>query len=243
MQVQSVDFGKGLTWYGDGWEIFKTNPGMWIVFIILLFVIAAVLALVPVLGPLLLSLIMPGLLGGILYSAREAAERREMDVNHLFVGFKEPKTRNALLVLGAVMVGASVIFMLIALILIGSSMGMAGMMNEGRHDMMAAGLGVGMLLAMLLMSAIGLLLSMAFFYAVPLIMFTAAEPVAAMKSSFAACLANILPLLLFSVAYIVLAAVAVIPFGLGMLVLLPVTFGAVYASYRDVYAVPPAAQP
>lgn len=243
MQVQSVDFGKGLTWYGDGWEIFKTNPGMWIVFIILLFVIAAVLALVPVLGPLLLSLIMPGLLGGILYSAREAAEGREMDVNHLFVGFKDTETRNALLVLGAVMVGASVIFMLIALILIGSSMGMAGMMNEGRHEVMAAGLGVGMLLAMLLMSAIGLLLSMAFFYAVPLIMFTATKPVAAMKSSFAACLANILPLLLFSVAYIVLAAVAVIPFGLGMLVLLPVTFGAVYASYRDVYAVPPAAQP
>jgi uncharacterized membrane protein len=133
--------------------------------------------------------------------------------------------------------------MLIALILIGSSMSMAGMMYEGHQDMLAAGLGVGMLLAMLLMSTIGLLLSMAFFYAVPLIMFAAAKPVAALKSSFAACLANILPLLLFSVVYIVLAAVAVIPFGLGLLVLLPVTFGAVYASYRDVYAVPPAVQP
>jgi uncharacterized membrane protein len=238
MQAQSVDFGKGLSWYGDGWEIFKGNPGMWIVFMILLFVIMAVLALVPVLGPLLLSLIMPGLLGGILYAAREAAAQREMDINHLFVGFKDVETRNALLVLGAVMVGASVIFMLIALILIGSSMSMAGMMNEGHQDMLAAGLGVGMLLAMLLMSTIGLLLSMAFFYAVPLIMFAAAKPVAAMKSSFAACLANILPLLLFSVVYIVLAAVAVIPFGLGMLVLLPVTFGAVYASYRDVFPPP-----
>ncbi len=238
MQTQSVDFGKGLAWYGGGWEIFKRNPGMWIVFMILLFVIAVILNLVPVLGSLLFALIMPGLFGGVLYSARELSEQREMDINHLFIAFKETGTRNSVLVLGAVMLGVNILFMLITLVLIGGGMGMAGMMGEGGHDMMTAGLGVGMLLALLLMSVIGLLLAMAFFYAVPLVMFAAAQPVAAMKSSFAACLANILPLLLFGVVYIVLAAIAVIPFGLGLLVLLPVTFGAVYASYRDVF--PPA---
>lgn len=236
MQTQSVSFDKGLAWYGAGWAIFMRNPGMWIVFMILLFVIAIVLNLVPVLGSLLFALIMPGLLGGVLYAAREAAEQREMDISHLFIAFKEDETRNAVLVLGAVMLGANILFMLITLILIGSSMGMAGMMQGNGHDAMAAGVGVGILLALLLLSVLGLLLSMAFFYAVPLVMFGAVKPVDAMKKSFNACLANILPLLLFGVVYIVLALIAVIPFGLGLLVLLPVTVGAIYASHCDVFS-------
>lgn len=238
MQAQGVDVGKGLAWYGDGWGIFTRNPGMWIVLMILLLVIAAVLNLVPLLGPLLFALLLPGLFGGVLYAAREASEQREMDVSHLFIGFKDSAMRNALLVLGAVLLGANILFMFFALLLIGSGMGMAGMLHHGEHEMLAAGLGAGMLLALLLLSLLGLLLSMVFLYAVPLVMFAAAEPVAAMKSSFAACLSNILPLLLFGVIYIVLATIAVLPFGLGLLVLLPVTFGALYASYRDIYAVP-----
>jgi uncharacterized membrane protein len=220
MQAQGVDMGKGLAWYGDGWEIFTRNPGMWIVLMILLLVIAAVLNLVPLLGPLLFALLLPGLFGGALYTAREAAEQREMDVSHLFIGFKDGAMRNALLVLGAVLLGANILFLFLALLLIGSGMGMAGM-----------------LLALLLLLLLGLLLSMVFLSAVPLVMFAAAEPVAAMKSSFSACLNNVLPLLLFGVIYIVLALIAMIPFGLGLLVLLPVTFGALYASYRDIYAV------
>lgn len=236
MRAQGVDFGKGLTWYGDGWEIFKRNPGMWIVFMILMFVIATVLSLVPLLGPLLLALVFPGLIGGLLYAARELWEQRVMDINHLFIAFREPGTRDAVLVLGAVALGANILLMLITLVLIGSSMGVAGMMNQGSHDVLAAGFSLGMLLALLLMSLLGLLLSMAFLYAVPLVMFAGTKPVDAMKSSFAACLANILPLSLFGIIYIVLTMIAIIPFGLGLLILLPVTFGAMYASYRDVYA-------
>lgn len=238
MQAQGVEPGKGLAWFGEGWEIFKRNLGMWIVCMILLLVIAVVLNLVPLLGPLLLALITPGLLGGMLYSARELNEQREMDISHLFIAFQQTETRNAMLVLGAVMLGANILFMLIALVLIGGGMGMAGMMEQGNHEMLAAGLGAGALLAMLLMLGLGMVLTMAFFYAVPLVMFAAAKPVDALKSSFAACLANILPLLLFGVIYIVLALIAMIPLGLGLLVLLPVTFGAVYASYRDVFPAP-----
>lgn len=240
MQMQSVEPGKGLAWFGDGWEIFKRNPGMWIVCMILLFVIAVVLNLVPLLGPLLLALLTPGLLGGMLYSARELSEQRAMDISHLFIAFQQTEMRNAMLVLGAVMLGANILFTFIALVLVGGSLGMAGMMEQGNHEMLAAGLGAGVVLAMLLMLGLGLVLTMAFFYAVPLVMFAAAKPVDALKSSFAACLANILPLLLFGVIYIVLALIAMIPLGLGLLVLLPVTFGAVYASYRDVFPAPAA---
>ena len=45
-----------------------------------------------------------------------------------------------------------------------------------------------------------------------------------------------LPLLVFGLIYIVLAAVAMLPLGLGFLILGPVTACAAYASYREVFA-------
>jgi uncharacterized membrane protein len=44
-----------------------------------------------------------------------------------------------------------------------------------------------------------------------------------------------LPLLVFGLVYLVLAVAAVIPLGLGFLVLGPVTVCAVYASYREIF--------
>lgn len=240
MQVQTVEAGKGLAWFGAGWQIFMRNPGMWVVGVILLLVMAAVLHLVPVLGPLLFTLLLPGLVGGMLHAARELAEGREMDISQFFIAFRENDMRNATLVLGAVLIGANILFMFLALVLAGGGMGMVGMMHGGNEHLLAAGFGIGMLLALLLMMVVGTLLTMALLYAVPLVMFAAAKPAAAMKSSFTACLVNILPLLLFSVVYLVLALVAALPLGLGFLILLPVTFGAIYASYRDIYVQPPA---
>jgi uncharacterized membrane protein len=49
-----------------------------------------------------------------------------------------------------------------------------------------------------------------------------------------------LPLLVFGLVYLVLAVVAAIPFGLGFLILFPVTICALYASYREVFGETPA---
>ena len=58
-----------------------------------------------------------------------------------------------------------------------------------------------------------------------------------MKASFSACLKNIVPFLVYGVMLFILAVVAMIPFGLGMLVLVPVIIASVYAAYRDVFFV------
>ena len=62
-------------------------------------------------------------------------------------------------------------------------------------------------------------LMMACWFAPALVMLRHDEPVAAMKASFFACLANVLPMLVYGLIGIVLAIVASIPFGLGWLVL------------------------
>jgi uncharacterized membrane protein len=56
-----------------------------------------------------------------------------------------------------------------------------------------------------------------------------------MKASFAGCLRNVVPFLVYGVVGVLLAIVASIPFGLGWFVLLPVTIASLYASYCDIF--------
>ena len=79
---------------------------------------------------------------------------------------------------------------------------------------------------------------MAYWFAPALVMLRNDEPVAAMKASFVACLANVVPMLVYSLIGLVLAIVATIPFGLGWFVLGPVFAASVYASYKDIFGAP-----
>lgn len=235
MQVQRVDAGKGLAWFGDGWRVFRADPGMWLALTLIGGVIAMALGLVPLLGPMLFALILPALLGGYMYAAREGLSGRPVEIGHLFIALQQLEKRNPMMVLGALLLGFHILMTLVAVLLVGGSMGMMGIAGHGDNNAMAAGAGLGLLLALLIISVVGLVVAMAFMYAIPLVMFADTKPVDALKSSISACLANFLPLLVFSVAYLVLAVIAAIPLMLGYLILMPVTFAAVVASYDDIY--------
>ncbi len=56
-----------------------------------------------------------------------------------------------------------------------------------------------------------------------------------MKTSFTACLRNIVPFLVYGVVIMVLSIVAAKPFGLGFLVLGPVVIASIYTAYRDIF--------
>jgi len=61
------------------------------------------------------------------------------------------------------------------------------------------------------------------------------EPMAALQKSFAACLTNFMPFLIYGLIYIGLAIVASIPLALGWLVLAPMIAGSCYASWRQIF--------
>jgi uncharacterized membrane protein len=88
---------------------------------------------------------------------------------------------------------------------------------------------------MLAMLAVSIVASMALWFAPALVIFRGTAPVDAMKISFAACLRNIVPFLLYGLLYIVAAIIASIPFGLGWIVLAPLVMISLYVSYRDVF--------
>ena len=76
---------------------------------------------------------------------------------------------------------------------------------------------------------------MAVIFAPALVFFNKMAPVPAMKASFAACAENWLAFLVYGVFLFVLAFFAALPIGLGFLLLIPVTTGALYAAYRDIF--------
>jgi uncharacterized membrane protein len=83
-----------------------------------------------------------------------------------------------------------------------------------------------------------MLLSGALFFAVPLVMTEREPPLQAMQSSLKACLVNWAPLLLFGLIATILGFIAMIPMGLGFLILGPVLTGAVWAAYAEIFPAP-----
>jgi uncharacterized membrane protein len=59
-----------------------------------------------------------------------------------------------------------------------------------------------------------------------------------MRLSFNACLRNILPFMLYGLIFIGLLVVALIPFGLGLVIVVPWMMTSLYASYADIFNIP-----
>jgi uncharacterized membrane protein len=233
METRAVTVADGIGWFSCGWRIFMRNPGLWIVLGLIFLAIVVVLSLIPFLGGLALALIGPVLMAGLLYAAREADAGRALDAMHVLQGFKEKDKVTPLLSLGGISVAAAVVSGIIVFALIGGSM-MAASQGDG-WPAHAPAIGIGAMLGGLLILTIQLAVGMALIYATPLIMFHTVALGEALRSSFRACLRNWLPLTVFGILYLVLAILASMPFMLGWILLLPVSVGMLYCSYRDFY--------
>lgn len=227
---RAVDGGRGLEWLKEGWQLFMRNPGIWIAIAIIMLVISVALNIIPLIGGLIAALIYPVFTAGLLLGCKSLSENGELRIDHLFAGFKE-KTGN-LMVIGALFLVGSAAIMLIVMMFVGGGAMTGAMMGDG------AGLGMAMG-AFLISGLVGLALTvpvaMAIWFAPALVVFRDVAPVDAMKASFGACLKNMVPFLVYGVVLFVLMIIAMIPFMLGFLVLIPVTMGSVYSAYVDIF--------
>jgi uncharacterized membrane protein len=97
---------------------------------------------------------------------------------------------------------------------------------------------LSILVALLVVLALWVPIAMAFWFAVPLVVFHDVAPTAAIKMSFFACLRNIVPFLVYGIVMLVLLILAALPIGLGLLVMVPVLLTSAYRSYRDIFIAP-----
>lgn len=230
MGGRAVGAGQGWTWIADGFGLFKKAPGMWIALVIVLFVILLVLAFIPWLGAVATFLLMPLFVGGLILGCRALQGGGELELGHLFAGFKT-HTAN-LVVLGALAIGGWIIMMLPVIAIVGAGAIFGAMRGDAAG---IAAMGGSFLLACLVAMALSIPIYMALWFAPALVVLRGLAPVAAVKESFLGCLKNIVPFLIYGIILLVLGIVAAIPLGLGWLVLGPVAIASVYVSYRDIF--------
>ncbi len=227
---RNVDAGRGIEWLKQGWQLFVKNPGMWIAIAVILMVIVVVLSLIPVVGNLAVNFLMPVFAGGILLGCKSLTEGGEFGIDALFAGFKQNTTN--LILVGVFYLIGMIAIMAVVFLIGGGAAVTGGLMGRGPGVGMAVG---GFFVAMLVFMALMVPLAMAVWFAPALVVFHNISPFEAMKDSFFACLKNIVPFLVYGVILFVLCIIAIIPFGLGMLVMIPVMMGSVYASYVEIF--------
>ena len=233
MPGKSLPAGAGLSWIGEGWKLFTQAPLMWIVLMIVLFVVAIAMAFIPIIGSLAWQILTPVIGGGLVLGCWSLENGGELEIEHLIAGFKRNFT--GLLLLGVLyFVGALVILLVFAMFV---GMSLLPALMAGDSDALGAigAMGGGLLMATLSVTVLSVLLGAAIWFSPALVIMHNVAPIEAMKASFGAVFRNFFGALLFAIVMMVLAIIAVIPFGLGMLVWFPLLVGASYRAYRQIF--------
>jgi len=234
MPGRHVDAGRGASWIGEGWRLFVRAPLMWIISIVVLFIVAIVMNFIPILGGIVFQVLQIVFWAGFIAACRSLEKGGEFELEHLMAGFK----RN----FGSLVL-VSIIFMVLGLMiaavyfgLIGFSVMGAALSGDAEAVQRALLNSIGLaVVGALIAFAIAVPVFAAMWFAPALIFMHGVPPLEAMKASLGASFRNFIPFLVYGVIMFVLAIVAMIPFGLGMLVYVPLTIASAYASYRDIF--------
>jgi len=230
---QSRPAGKGWSWIVAAWDLFKRQPGLWIGMWLLFVVILMGMGVIPLLGTILTGIFWPVFVAGFAVGCRALDEGGELELGHLFAGFRE--RFGTLLGVGALSLLVSLIIGMVVGLALGAG---AFTMMKGDPEGMAALAGTTLALLVLITMALLLPVMMAAWFAPALVVFQQQGVIESMKGSFSGCLKNLLPFLIYGLALLLLAVLATLPIGLGWLVLGPVISATVYTSYRDIYLKP-----
>jgi len=229
-ESREVDAGACFDWLQQGWAMFLVNPGVWIGSTVLLLVMLMAISIVPFFGQIAGHLLVPLFGAGMFQICRQLAHGDEPQITDLFIGFRQHAGH--LVMIGVVFAASIFGLALLAFLLV--SGGVLGGVITGR----VAGFGIafgGFLLAALLVLILSVPVIMAVWFAPVLVLFHGMKPLAAMRASFEAGARNWLAMVIFGIFLIVALFFAMLPLGLGLLLLLPIFSGAVYASYRDIF--------
>ena len=223
---RAVPAGNGVQWIADAWALFKQSPGGMILLVVIYMVLNMVTGFIPLLN-FVSPIINMVFLGGAFIAIRRLDTEGELKIEDLFSAFKTHLT--PLLLLGLLMIGVMVVIVVVVM-----ALGMGTMMSSN-GDPSAASL-VLFVFVVLLGLALFFLLYFTVFYSVLLIVLGNQELGPALSNAFASFMKNWLPFLVNGILALLITAVALIPFGLGLLVSGPVLFASMYTSYKDIFA-------
>jgi len=230
-ESREVDAGACFDWLRQGWAMFLANPGVWIGCSVLLLIILMAISIVPFFGQVAAHLLVPLFGAGMVQVCRHLSEDdKTAEISDLFAGFRH--NAGQLIMVGVFFAAGVFGLAFIAFLLI--SGGVLGGVVTGRVGGVGIAFG-GIMLAGLLVMVLSVPVIMATWFAPALVFFHDMQPAAGWRAGFDAGAKNWLAMVIFGVFLVVALFFAMLPLGLGLLLLLPVFSGAVYASYRDIF--------
>lgn len=237
LTIARIPAANGLAWIKTGWGLFVQAPIQWTGMTALVFLVLMAVTMIPYVGPVLVHVLSPFIVAGYLSASRAGSAGEMVNFLHLAAGWREG--RDTLLVIGGVyMLATLLIFSLVGFLTGGDLEGLlreaqtpGGLTPDAAEQILAQAL-PALLLGTLLFAP----LLMATWFSPGLVIFERFPPLRAMWWSLWTCALNWRPVLTYSLLLGLIGLGAVlIPFGLGLLVFLPLTLTATYAAYRDIF--------
>ncbi|MGH8510936.1 MAG: hypothetical protein ACREU8_06010, partial [Gammaproteobacteria bacterium] len=183
-------------------------------------------------------MINPALYAGFLYQAAEMEQGRALAVNRFFIGLTDKTKRLPLLMLGVITLAAYVFLNVVTMVDPSLYSTIESLLRADASTGIVA-IVINLLVRCVLSFLILALATMALLYSCPAILFAGSDAFDAIMNSIETCARHWRAFTAFMGIYIGLAIAAMIPMGFGLLVLMPVSFCAAYASYQALYGSAP----
>ncbi len=239
MEIKKLNAARGWIWIKQGYQLIMVSPILAITTALIGALAIFLAMLIPLIGPLLAVILMPIVLAGYMRICRALEENEEVELTDLLAGFK--KSTPALVSLGAfLMMGmlfASAVMAFVGGDQLTTLMEQVRATNDPQVLMDAISTaGSGVALAVLLGFTLVLMLIVAWQYAPMLVFFSGVPPVMALRDSFVGTMRNIVPYTVYSlIMQLVALMLGILPYGIGMILLLPLGLTSLYVSYRNIF--------
>ncbi len=249
MEIRKLNAARGWTWIKQGYQLLMRNPLLSISTSLIGTLVIFLALMVPLFGPLLAMSLMPVLLAGYMRICRALEEEEEVELAHLFAGFQ--KHTASLVSLGAFLMMGLLLVSAIMVYIGGSEFTklMENVQATNNPQVMMEAIGTAdssVTLAFMVGFSLALLMIVTWQYAPILVFFSGVPPLLALRASFTGTMRNVLPYTVYSLLMQVFALLLdILPFGIGLIVLLPLGLASLYVSYRNIFpwldAAPPQA--
>jgi uncharacterized membrane protein len=230
IKVTEVKASRGAAWLAEGFGLFRRAPMAWIGLCAGWIAITFALLIIPLVGGVLANFLQPVFFASFAITALRQAAGEPITAGDLFLGFK--RNMRALVQLGAIL--------LVAEIAIFAFMALLGLPVSTEGDkIFTVSEYVELLRGKEWIVMVGFALTVtvkgAFWFAPQLIALHDMTTAHAMRWSVYAALANFGTMVVYGVVLFVIFFLGILPWGLGLLVVIPMMVISTYIGYREVF--------
>ena len=230
LRVRDLRSSRGPAWLAEGWRIFRGAPVVWTGLSAGWMMITLGLVLIPLVGGVAANLLQPVFFASFALAAHRQRQGESIEMGDLFAGFRVPL--KPLINLGAILLAAE-----IAIFFLMSLLGLPGV-GDGSEVTTVTDyvqqlrgkewiLVVGLVLTALVKGAL--------WFAPALLAFHPLSTAHAVRWSLFAALSNVGAMAAYGILLTIAFLAAMLPWGLGLFVVVPVMVASTYTGYRETF--------